>query len=142
MRPGEKVQLGVWRQNRLLDLTITLGERKPNFVAEKQNGRNKNGAAATVLGLSVRAVEGGEEAQALGLQKPHGLLILEVTPGSAASQIDIQPGDVIEEANQQAVNTADQFKTVVAGSKQKGLVMLLIKRQGHNFFRAVTLDKQ
>jgi len=142
MQPGEKVQLGVWRQNRMIALTITLGERKPNFVAEQKDSQDKGAASLKVLGLSVRPVEGGEEAQALGLQKPHGLVVLEIEQGSAASQVDIQPGDVIEEANQKAVNTAEQLKTVVAESKQKGLVMLLIKRQGHNFFRAVTLDKK
>lgn len=143
MRPGDHVQLTVWRQNRNIDLTVVLGERKANFVAEqKNNGERKAPAAATVLGLGVRPVDGGEEAQALGLQRPYGLLVLEIAQNSAAAQVDIQPGDVIVEANQKAVNTADQLKTVVGESKQKGLVMLLIKRQGHNLFRAITLDKK
>jgi len=142
MRPGEKVQLGVWRQNRMLDLTIVLGERKPNLVADQQNKGHKNQAGANLLGLDLRPVEGGEEAQALGLNKPHGLLVLEVNQASPAGQVDIQPGDVIEEANQKPVNTVEQLRTIVGQSKQKGLVMLLIKRQGHNFFRAVTLDKK
>jgi serine protease Do len=142
MRPGDRVQLTVWRQNHLVDLTVTLGERKANFMAEQQQNGRKSPAAATVLGLSVRPVDGGEEAQALGLPRPMGLLVLEIAQGSAAAQVDIQPGDVIVEANQKAVATADQLKAVVAESKQKGLIMLLIKRQGHNMFRAVTLDKK
>lgn len=141
MRPGEKIQLGVWRQNRMIELSITLGERKPNFVAEQQNKSPKAQAAAVVLGLSLRPVEGGEEAQALGLQKPQGLVVLEVQPDRPAAQIDILPGDVVIEANQQAVNTIEQLKTRVGESRQKGLVMLLLKRQGRNLLRAIPLDK-
>ncbi|MDP2847904.1 MAG: Do family serine endopeptidase [Humidesulfovibrio sp.] len=142
LRPGEKIQLGVWRQNRMLDLSITLGERKPNFVAEQQDKGSKSKASAILLGLSIRPVEGGEEAQSLGLQKPQGLLIMEIQQGTSAAQIDILPGDVIIEANQQAVNTVDQLKSLVADSKQKGLVMLLLKRQGRNLLRAIPLDKK
>jgi serine protease Do len=142
LSPGEKIQLGVWRQNRMTDLVITLGERKPNFVAEQQKGSPQTQAAATLLGLSLRPVTGGEEAQALGLQKPQGLLIMEVQAGAPASQIDILPGDVIIEANQTPVNTLEQLKKLVADSSQKGLVMLLLKRQGRNLLRAIPLDKQ
>ena len=142
MRPGDKVQLTVWRLNHTVDLTITLGERKPNFVAEQEQRGVKPNVPAMELGLGLRPVEGGEEAQALGLQKPQGLLIMEVKPGSVASQVDIQPGDVIIEANRRPVNSVEQLRAVVTGSRQNGMVMLLLKRQGRNVFRAITLDKK
>jgi serine protease Do len=142
MRPGDKVQLTVWRQNRTVSLTVTLGERKPNYMAEKEQGIQKHRAPASELGLGLRPVEGGEEAQALGLQKPQGLLIMEIKPGSAAAQVDIQPGDVIIEANQKPVNTMEQLRSVIDGSRQGGMVMLLLKRQGRNVFRAITLNSK
>ncbi len=142
LRPGEKIQLAVWRQNRMLDLTVTLGERKPNYVAEQQQRGPKSPASATLFGLGMRPVEGGEEAQALGLPRPQGLLITEVQPGGAAAQVDILPGDVIVEANQQAVNTVEQLRSVLTDARQKGLAMLLIKRQGRNLLRAIPLDKK
>lgn len=142
MHPGDKVQLGVWRQNRTLDLTVVLGERKATQVAEEQNNGQQNQTTSNVLGMSVRSVNGGEEAQALGLQKAQGLVVVEIAANSQASLVDIQPGDVIVEANQKIVNNAADLQTVVSESKQKGLVMLLLKRQGHNLFRAITLDKK
>jgi serine protease Do len=87
-------------------------------------------------------VEGGEEAQALGLPSPQGLLILEIKPGTPAAQVDIQPGDVIIQANQKPVSTVEQLRSVIDGSKQNGMVMLLLKRQGRNVFRAITLDRK
>ncbi|MDP3427912.1 MAG: PDZ domain-containing protein, partial [Humidesulfovibrio sp.] len=142
MRPGDTVQLTVWRLNRNVDLSITLGERKANFLAEQDQPGVKPNVPAMELGLGLRPVEGGEEAQALGLPKPQGLLVLEIKPGSAAAQVDIQPGDVIIEANRRQVNTVEQLRSVIVGSKQSGMVMLLLKRQGRNVFRAITLDKQ
>jgi serine protease Do len=142
MRPGDKVQLTVWRLNHNVDLTITLGERKANFMAEQEQRGIKPNAPAMELGLGMRPVEGGEEAQALGLAKPQGLLIMEIKAGSVASQVDIQPGDVIIEANNRPVNTIEQLRSVITGSKQSGMLMLLLKRQGRNVFRAITLDKK
>ena len=143
LRPGDKVQLTVWRQSRNVELTVTLGERKPNYVAEQQQRGLQRRAPTVELGLGLRPVEGGEEAQALGLPKPQGLLVLEVQPGSPASQVDIQPGDVIIEANQQPVNTMEQLRSAIsADAKNKGMAMLLLKRQGRNVFRAITLDKK
>ncbi len=142
LRPGEKVRLGVWRGGRITDLTVVLGERKPSFVAERGEGGQKDNAASSVLGLSVRPVQAGEETQSLGLTKVQGLLVLDIDAKSKAAQVDIQPGDVVVEADQHAVSTVAQFKAVVASAKQKGVVMLLIKRQGQNVLRAVTLDKK
>ncbi|MBU1230936.1 MAG: Do family serine endopeptidase [Proteobacteria bacterium] len=142
LRPGDRVQLTVWRQNHTKDLTVVLGERKPNFVAEQEQQGLKRRAPASELGLGLRPVEGGEEAQALGLPKPQGLLIMEVQPGSPASLVDIQPGDVLLEANQHPVNSVEQLRSVLLGdAKQKGLVMLLLNRKGKNLFRAVSLVK-
>ncbi len=142
MRPGERIQLGVWRQNRLTELAVVLGERKSALVAGQQDKGHAEKAQAAVLGLFIRPVDGGEEAQALGLQRPQGLVVLEVKADAPASQIDIQPGDVIIEANQRPTNTVAQLASVVGESRQKGLVMLLLKRQGQNLLRAIPLDKK
>jgi serine protease Do len=142
MRPGERIQLGVRRQNRLTELAVVLGERKSALVAGQQDKGSAERAQAAILGLSLRPGDGGEEAQALGLQKPQGLVVLEVKADAPASQIDIQPGDVIIEANQRPTNTVAQLKSVVGESRQKGLVMLLLKRQGQNLLRAIPLDKK
>jgi len=143
MHPGDKVQFSVWRARKTLELTITLGERKANIVAEQEmEGNQPQAQSGKELGLALRSVEGGEEAQALGLSKPQGLVVVEVVAGSAASQVDIAKGDVVLEANQNPVNTVEQLKAVVKSSKANGLVLLLIKRHGRNMFRAIPLDKQ
>ncbi len=144
LRPGEKVAITVLRQNKSVDLTVTLGERKLAAMAQQQDPRApKKEASATVLGLALRPLESGEEAQGLGLDKPQGMVVVEVAPGGPASQVGILPGDVLTSANQQAVNTLDQLRAVLDGdAKQKGVVMLQLKRQGKNYFKAIPLDKK
>ncbi len=144
LKPGEKVVLTVLRQNRSLDLTVTLGERKLASLAQQQDPRSpKKQLSVSDLGLGLRPLESGEEAQSLGLDKPQGLVVTEVQPGGPAAQVGIIPGDVLTSANQQAVNSLDQLRAVLDGdAKQKGVVMLQFKRQGKNYFKAIPLDKK
>ena len=81
------------------------------------------------------------EAKALELDRVQGLLVVEVSEGSPAAQNDLSAGDVILEANGKAVNTVKALKDVIEGDgKEKGVVMLLVKRQGRNVFRTVPLS--
>jgi serine protease Do len=141
LQPGAKVVVGLLRQGRHLEKTIVLGERKPVLTAEQQQQGQQPSASGAILGLDLRPVQ-GEEAQTLGLSKPQGLLIVSVEGDSAAGQVDIHPGDVVLEANQHPVNTVDQLKSAVAAAKANGIVMLLLKREGRNFLRAIPLDKK
>lgn len=84
-----------------------------------------------------------EEARALGLDEPRGLLITSVLQGSPAAEGDVRPGDVVLEVNQKEVASVDAFRKIVTSEgEKKGVVMLLIKRQGRNIFRTVSLSNQ
>lgn len=141
-RPGEKVRLGVWRGGHMVALSVVLGERKQSFTAEREENGGKDHAAASVLGLSVRPVQAGEEAQSLGLQRAQGLLVLDVDAKGPGGQADIQPGDVIAQADQHPVDTVAQLQAVVKSAKTRGVVMLLLKRQGRNMLRGVALSNK
>lgn len=80
------------------------------------------------------------EATALGLDKPQGLLIVQINQTSPAAEVGIRQGDVILQANQQEVNTTGELESVLKRDQKRGAVMLLIKRQGQNLFVAVPLD--
>jgi serine protease Do len=145
IRPGESTELKVLRKGSPLTVSVTLGERDAKKLAKAAPGEDEGDneaapdQAAKVIGLSVRGVT-AKEAKALGMDKPQGVLVTEVVDGSEAEQSDVRPGDVILEANQHAVNTPEDFKTVVAeDGKKKGVIMLQIKRQRQNIFRTVPL---
>jgi serine protease Do len=136
--PGVKINLSVWREGKTLKLPLVLGERNAEKVAQGQTGPGVQGE--DVLGLALRPVS-QEEVKALELERVAGLLVLEIGEGSPAAQNGLAVGDVILEANGKPVNTVKALRAVVdSDGKEKGVIMLLIKRQGKNLFRTIPLS--
>jgi serine protease Do len=136
--PGVKITLSVWREGKTVTIPLVLGERSAEKVAQGDPGAPA-GQGENVLGLNVRPVNEAE-AKALELDGAQGLLVIEVGEDSPAARNDLNAGDVILAANGKAVNTVQAFRDVIEGDgKEKGVVMLLIKRQGRNVFRTVPL---
>lgn len=142
LTPGSKTELTVWRKGKEKKLTIVLGERGdkalmgndlPNAPAAQEKIES--------IGLVVRPVDRKTEAKALGLKKPHGLLVVNVAEDSPAQDAAIIPGDVIIEADQKTVNSVSQLKSIVAGEARERGLLLLIKRKGINIFRTIELKK-
>lgn len=137
--PGVKITLSVWRDGKTVKIPLVLGERNVEKVAQGGPG-TPEGRGEDILGLNIRPVN-ETEASALELDRAAGLLVLEVSQGSLAAQNDLNAGDVILEANGKPVNTVKAFRELIEGDgKEKGVVMLLIKRQGRNVFRTVPLS--
>ena len=147
LKPGDSAEMNLLRKGSPLTVSVTLGERDAKKLAQ-QGGPGEDGGDATApaeaqaksIGLTLRSVT-GKEAKALGMDKARGVLVTEVEDGSEAEQSDVRPGDVVLEVNQRAVNTPEEFKKVVAeDGKDKGVVMLQIKRQRQTVFRTVPLS--
>lgn len=135
--PGEKITLSVWRDGKSVKVPLVLAQRNAERVAQ---GGGQSMPGEDVLGLSVRPVN-EDEAKALELPKAVGLLVLEVGSGSLAEQNGLAAGDVILEVNGKAVDTVKAFREVVdSDGKAKGVIMLLVKRQGKNLFRTIPLS--
>ncbi|WP_029894558.1 Do family serine endopeptidase [Desulfohalovibrio reitneri] len=141
LKPGDKVRLKVWRKGRTLNLTATLGQRDTEKLAQSRRGPSPESPSGDVAGLNVRPVT-EQEARALGLQRPQGLLVQDVAPGSAGAEAEIRPGDVILEVNQEPVDSVSAFKRIYENEgKEKGVLLVLLKRQGQNLIRTITVDQ-
>jgi serine protease Do len=138
LMPGDKARLTLWRGGKRITRTVTLGERGEKTMAAMQPQGPT--ATASVLGMALQAV-GEKEAAALGLDKVQGLIVVDITPDSPAASEGVRQGDVILQANQQDVNSTAELESVIKRDKQRGAVMLLIRRQGQNIFVALPLDK-
>jgi serine protease Do len=143
IKPGDSAKLAIWRKGQTITLTVNLGERDLAKTAKAGQTGPEGHAEQTVLGLTVHPVE-RQEAKALGLDKPAGLLITAIGEGSPAEDTDIRAGDVILEVNQHPVNSTGDFKRIAAeDGRAKGVVMLLIKRQKQNIIRTIPVkDKE
>jgi serine protease Do len=68
-----------------------------------------------------------------------GVVIVEVTPNSQATERGLKPGDVIVEVQQSAVNSPDDVKKRVEAVRKENRKSVLILVQGHDGLRWVPL---
>ncbi len=138
MTPGDKIELTVWRESKVKELEVQLGERSMH-MAQREEAEEGADLAGT-LGMQLKPVT-EREAQALGLDAAQGLVVTEVEPGTPAAKAELRPGDVILKANGKTVQQVSDLESIVQSAKQKGVVLLLIKRKGQNLFRTIPLPK-
>ncbi|WP_028574997.1 DegQ family serine endoprotease [Desulfonatronovibrio hydrogenovorans] len=137
--PGSETRITIWRDGETVSLSVTLGERDTQRLAGTQRVEPEE-TRETELGLSIRPPS-PEEASALGLDSPRGLLVSQVESGSKAHRADIVSGDLILQANGRQVNSVQEFNRILnEDARPKNVLMLLINRQGQNLFRTIPLD--
>ncbi len=96
------------------------------------------------IGVSITDVDDAT-AKAMGLDKAHGVLIQGIQEGSAASKVDIQPGDIILKIDGKEVNASNQLQSHVFKKRAGDKVKLLLFRDGKEIIRTVklkALDKE
>jgi len=127
--PGDKINLDVWRDGKIVTLSATLGNAADKVADVAQN----NGASGKVrLGLALRPLQSEEKREA-GISA--GLLVEDA--GGAAANAGVQPGDVLLSVNGHPVNTVEQVRDVVDKSAKS--VALLIQRGPDKIFIPVRL---
>lgn len=138
--PGSKAVLQVWRNGKTMDITVTLGERKP-MGNDGRSAKGQKQQDSRELGISVRPLRQAERKQ-LKIAGDDGLMITSVDPDKPAAEADLRQGDVILKANQEPVaSAADLNKIVKEKGLERGAIMLQIMRGGETYLRAVPLGK-
>ena len=145
MAPGEKINLTLWRNGKVITSNLTLGERgSEGYVADSGGSRSDGSGSASVenaLGVSVRPLT-REESNALNLPENQGVVIVKITAGKSAAESGLQTGDVIMSANLTPISNAQALTKVLGAAKDKGAVLLQLNRRGQVFFRAVPLAEK
>ncbi|HEV2275891.1 MAG TPA: Do family serine endopeptidase [Acidobacteriaceae bacterium] len=117
-KPGSSVRLGYMRGGQQQSATLTIADRAKLYAPQGQGQNGENGpesspsAAQGKLGITVQAVP-----QALASKGVHGVMIVQVKPGSLADEIGLAQGVVITELNKQPVTGVDQFNSLVGSLK-------------------------
>ncbi|MEN8182198.1 MAG: DegQ family serine endoprotease [Myxococcota bacterium] len=118
---GKKVDVLVIRDGKRRTLTVVLGELdQPELAAAAQDPEGP-----MAFGMRVQNVT-PEIAEQLGLEEPGGVVVVQVEPGSPASEAGLRRGDVILEAGQGSVkDAADLHSRLEAADKG---VLLFVRR--------------
>ncbi|WP_337876407.1 Do family serine endopeptidase [Elioraea sp.] len=100
-----------------------------NMVRRVVAGFTGSGLARPWLGLRADTVT-AEMAQALGLARPSGAIVVEVAPGSPAARAGIRRGDVITAIDGRPVEDAEALRFRIATQPPRGSTQVTVLRGG------------
>jgi serine protease Do len=134
--PGTRVKIDVMRNGKEESVTATIGKlpAEPLAAAEPAPGRAADKLAA--LGLSVQTLTPAL-AEQLDLRGEKGVIVADVEEGSPAAAANLQPGDLIVEADHRPISNVGELRSALG--KDRDRVLLLIKRQGGCLYVVVRL---
>lgn len=144
MAPGTKVTLGILRDGKPRDVTVTLSTLEEDAGTVASAGAQGGDTPATpgradsaLLGIAVADLDAATRKQ-LGLKAGEGVRITRVY-GQSASEAQLQPGIVILQVGRKAVGSVVEFNQELRGVKAGEVVMLLVRApRGGTAFVAVT----
>ena len=137
--PNETAKLTVWRDGKSVELRAKLGEASRGERVVAAAPASAEGSSA--LGLTLRALTDQDRAD-LGVPSSiDGALVVAVTPGSAAADKGMRPGDVITQVNQKDVDSAaDAIAALRQAQAQKSRALLLVRRGDSQRFVALSFS--
>ncbi len=143
---GDKAKVEVFRSGKDETLAVAIGKmpENPQVAENAQQGEQQGGGeTATALGLKLSPLT-SELRQRAGVPKSvKGVVVTGVEDSSPLAELGIQPGNVIEQVNQQPVTTPQQAESRLkeAQSGKNKNVLLLINRHGTNQYLALSMSK-
>lgn len=101
----------------------------------RETGRVERGLLGVIVGGVTR-----EMAEALGLDRPIGALVNDVSPGGSADRAGIQPGDVILAFNDDQLESWNDLPPLVGANPPGTEATVTVRREGKDKVFNVTLD--
>ena len=90
------------------------------------------------IGVQIQTVD-ETMANALGLDKAHGVIVQSIVSGGAAQAAGLKEGDVILSVDGKDVNAANELQSTIARQHPGDVVTLVIVREGKRLEKKVTL---
>ena len=126
--PGTTVVLDIVREGKPVELKVKIGEQPADFGIAAQGSSDQN--PLSPFGLVVQELT-ADLAEQLGYKGRQGLVISEVEPGSAAAEIGLKSGFLIEEVQKVRVTSLEELRQVMEQSGASERVLLRV-RVGQN----------
>jgi len=123
--PGTTVSATVLRDGKERVVEVTVREMPAERAAAPGRERERGEATPSEWGMAVRSLTPAD-AKRLGLKAGTGLLVVDVEEGSPADDAGLESGDVIVQANRQAVGSPADLRRALAANPRRAL--LLVRR--------------
>jgi serine protease Do len=143
---GDKAQIEVFRNGKRDSLEVAIAAMPENLQAVNARGGDQpapEAEDASALGLQLAPLSEQMRKRAGVPKGVKGVVVTAIDAGSPLAELGIQPGDVIQQINQQPVTTPQQaeskLKQAQSGKGQN--LLLLINRRGTNQYLALSMGK-
>lgn len=128
--PGASANVGIIRDQKRTDLTVTIGELTIAGMTSGPSAESPNG-----LGLTLTTIN-PEVARQRGLGAS-SVVVSEVERGSPAEQAGMRPGDVVLEINRSPVNDLENAARRLRGIPTGGTAFVLVARGNQRMFLVI-----
>jgi serine protease Do len=122
--PNSVHTLGVLRDNKVLELKVTVGNLNESISTNKL--AKEETQSINKLGLSVQNVT-EDLAAKIGVKAGVGVVISSIKPGSLADISGLSRGTIILEVNRIKVNDVAKFKSAIDAAVKSNKVLLLVQ---------------
>ncbi len=140
--PGDAAKLTIFRNKKLREINVTLGDRSAKQVANTMTrevpGRQPGNFN---LGLSIQDMT-PDMARQLGVEEKSGVVVTRLSAGSPAAEAGLQTGDVISMVNESPVAGVHDFTDAIQQADLSKVVRLQVSRQGQTSFFYVKAGKR
>ena len=131
-RPGDVVQLTVFRNGEFLKRPVKLGSREITGKRESVSARKPLPKTST-LGMNLREITRDDLAE-LGLEQNRGVVVAAITRTGPAVKAGFLPGDVILSIDRQPVNSVEEVSDVLVDVSPGTAVLFMVTRGGGTRF--------
>jgi serine protease Do len=131
-KPGTKVTLGLVRNNKKQDTSVTVADRSKLFASrggDQDEGGSEAAPKESLLGITAHNIT-SDMAERLDIPAGKGVIVQDVKPGSFADDTGLSRGDVILEINKQPINSEDDFNRIQSTLKSGQDVVFLVRQRG------------
>ncbi len=129
--PGSTATVEVLRDGKRRRMKVRMGELAPDGEPPVASGPGR-----ARLGLVVQRMT-PELARQLGLERPEGVVVTGVEPGSAAADATLQPGDVILSIKGEPIRSLGDYRRVINDLPEGRPVLFRVQRGDRTLFFAL-----
>ncbi len=130
--PDTQVVLDVVRKGRELALKVKLGELPSKYQPAGDTPSNQPSATQS-LGIELEELT-PQLAQRLQLESTSGVVVVNVTPGSAAALAGIRPGDIVRKVGDTSIESLKDFHSTLKKSEVSEGIRLVVETKGMKRF--------
>jgi len=129
--PNTSVPLTIWRNNKEISLSVSIGEMPKDVSSLAKAGPDSIQGDHALTGLSVAPVKPGQTPDG------HGVVVTQIVPNSPADRAGIRTGDILIEINRSEIHSVQDFERLASDLDAQASVLVLIQRGKGTIFLTI-----